>query len=231
MAVEGISTFRQFSVGTNFHQSVAARQTNNATANSSQKKHVPLPSKSEKNYTSPIVTGAIALAALGSGIYAHKTGKLQNIIKAKTPKLNQKINDIIKNSLQKANEVISENTKNGIVELPVIDNAAGVWSTSNRPEKFHEAATWLEEAYKSAYSKAKLEDGKNMFNYIHEYMNGGHTALAQMYVQMPEQEAAIRINKFITDIGELDKHTGMTAEEFVNALNNKFMPQAREAIK
>ena len=100
-----------------------------------------------------------------------------------------------------------------------------------QPERFHQAATWLEEAYKKAYSKAELSDGKNMFNYIHEYMNDGKTALAQMYVQMPEAEANVRIRQFVEDISAMDKHTGMTAEKFVKDLKEIFMPKAREALK
>ena len=231
MAVEGINAFQNFSNAVNFHQSAQKQQTDKGTGAS--KNHTPLPPK--KNYTTPIVVGAVALAALGTGIYAYKTGKFAKAASngaASVQKIKDKIARIKENSLAEANRVINDNSPNGIINLPIIDHSAGMRSADPaQPERFHQAATWLEEAYKKAYSKAELSDGKNMFNYIHEYMNDGKTALAQMYVQMPEAEANVRIRQFVEDISAMDKHTGMTAEKFVKDLKEIFMPIAREALK
>lgn len=229
MAVEGINAFQNFSTAVNFHQSSKQPQTDKAQ-NFSQNGHTPLPSK--KDYTTPVVVAAVALAALGTGIYAHKTGKLGSMFSTKVQKLNKKIDNVIEASMAEAKKVVSENCSNDIVNLPAVDAAAGQRSADiTKAERFHQAATWIEEAYKTAFSKAALSDEKNMFNYIHEYMNDGRTALAQMYVQMPEAEANIRIERFVNDIKNIDSHTGMTSEKFVEDLRNLFMPQAREAIK
>ena len=229
MAVEGINAFQNFSNAVNFHQATGTARSDKKSI-STQSQHTSLPPK--KDNTTPIVVGAIALAALGTGIYAHKTGKLGDIFSTRTQRLTKKVNKLINQYMNKAKQVINENTHGGMINLPGIDEAAGRRSADiNKTERFHQAATWLEEAYKTAFSKAQLSDGKNMFNYIHEYMKGGKTALAQMYVQMPEAEANIRINKFLDDIKQMDNHTGMTAEEFLKDLTDVFMPQAREAIK
>lgn len=223
MAVEGINAFKNFSTTVNFHQS--ANQRTNTTANTGQGGHKPLPPKKNKNYTTPIVVGAVALAALGTGIYAHKTGKLGEVFSSKAQKLNKKINDVIHKSMSKANEVIAENTApNGMVNLPAIDAAAGLRSIDiTKAERLHQAATWLEEAYKNAYSRAQLSDGKNMFNYIHEYIKSGRTALPEIYTKMPAEEANIRIQKFADDIKKMDSHNGMTSESFIKDFKEVFM--------
>lgn len=228
MAVEGIKAFQNFPSAVNFHQSVPKTQAAQPT-NISQK-NVNLTEK--KNYTTPIVVGAIALAALGTGIYAYKTGKFTNAAGANISKIKERLAKIKENCINEANQVINDNSPNGMINLPVIDSAAGMRSADKaQPNRFHQAAVWLEEAYKKAYSKAELSDGKNMFNYIHEYMNNGRTALAQMYVQMPEAEANVRISQFVDDISAIDKHKGMTAEKFVKDLKEIFMPKAKEALK
>ncbi len=229
MAVEGINAFQNFSNTVNFQQS-AQKTKQNTTTNASQN-HTPLPDK-KKNYTTPIVVGAVALAALGTGIYAYKTGKFAKSGGQSLQKITEKIAKIKEAHINEANRIINDNSPNGMINLPVIDSAAGMRSADKaQPNRFHQAALWLEEAYKQAYSKANLSDGKNMFNYIHEYMNNGRTALAQMYVQMPEAEANARISQFAKDISAMDKHTGMTAEKFVKDLKEVFMPKAKEALK
>ena len=133
MAVESIGAFNNFSKSVNFQQ----------TTKQAEPK-VTAPVKKDFKTTisenkTPIVVGAIALAALGTGIYANR-GKIFN--KAATAistdsKIIDKINRIKASCINEAKKVIEDNTVFGEIKLPVIDKAAGMRSADkNQPERF-----------------------------------------------------------------------------------------------
>ena len=229
MALESVGAFNNFSKSVNFQQT---------TKQTEQKVAVPVKKDFKTTISenkTPIIVGAIALAALGTGIYANKNklfGKVSGTLVSDTKKIIDKINKIKASSINEANKVIADNTVFGEIKLPVIDKAAGMRSADkNQPERFHQAATWIEEAYKQAYSKAKgLRDGNNMLNYIYNRVNKENSALAQMYVQMPAAEANVRMTQFAKDVAAMDKHSGMTVERFVKDMKEIFMPKAKQEL-
>lgn len=130
-----------------------------------------------------------------------------------------------------AHRVLNENTHNNMVNLSAIEPAAAVRSASPTEENaFHQAASWLEEAYKSAYSKAELKDGHNILDYIHRRIGLEDNTLAQMYAQMPKAEAEVRVKQFTFESLEKDKHMGMSADDFINSLLNKLIPKAKQDL-
>lgn len=193
-------------------------------------------SQAQNDNKSSLITGAAVLAILGigAGIYAHKTGMLKAGAKKLNPTANlikEKIANVKANSMDEIARIIRENTGIDGVHLDVIDNAAGIRSADlSQPERFHQAATWIEEAYKKAYAKAKLSDNNNMLNYIYNRVNNENNTLAKMYAQMPEAEAKIRMTQFAKDVTAQDSHTGMTAQQFVKDMQEIFIPKARTEL-
>ena len=229
MAVESIGAFNNFSKSVNFQQTT--KQAEHKVAAPVKKDFKTTISENK----TPIVVGAIALAAIGAGIYANRGklfGKVSGALVSESKSILDKINRIKANCINEANKVIADNTVFGEIKLPVIDKAAGMRSADKtQPERFHQAATWIEEAYKQAYSKAKdLRDGNNMLNYIYNRVNKENTALAQMYAQMPEAEASVRMTQFAKDVTKMDKHSGMTVERFVKDMKEVFIPKAKQEL-
>lgn len=129
---------------------------------------------------------------------------------------------IIEKHRKEANRILTENIHNRIVDIPTIEKAAGIRSASlTEPEPFHQAASWLEEAYKFAYSRAEQKDGKNIFNFIHNRITKENNSLAKMYAQMPIDEAKARLWRFVCETNLKRTHNGMTGEEFfLDIVNN-----------
>lgn len=190
-------------------------------------------SPEKKSKTTSILTGAAVAAALGIGfgIYANKTGMFKTGIKTINTAANaikEKISKVKANSMDELDRIIKDNTGIDGIHLDVIDRSAGMRSADlSQPERFHQAATWIEEAYKRAYSKAKLSDNNNMLNYIHNRVRTENNSLAQMYVQMPTAEANYRIKQFADDVASMDIHKGMTPQQFVKDMQEIFMPKAK----
>lgn len=190
-------------------------------------------SQNESDNKKSIAAGAGILAALAIGIAActHNSGAAKTSAKkivSTGDKIREKIGQIKQNSMEEIERIIRENTAIDGIHLDVIDDAAGRRSADlTQPERFNQAATWIEVAYKKAYAKAKLSDGKNMLNYIHNRINKENDALAQMYAQLPKEEAEVRMTDFAKDIIKSDIHTGMTAEQFIKDMQETFMPKAR----
>lgn len=229
MAVESIGAFNNFSKSVNFQQTT--KQAEPKVAATVKKDFKTTISENK----TPIVVGAIALAAIGAGIYANRGklfGKVSGALVSESKSILDKINRVKASCINEANKVIADNTVFGEIKLPVIDKAAGMRSADKtQPERFHQAATWIEEAYKQAYSKAKdLRDGNNMLNYIYNRVNKENTALAQMYAQMPEAEASVRMTQFAKDVTKMDKHSGMTVEKFVKDMKEVFIPKAKQEL-
>lgn len=193
-------------------------------------------SPSNNNNKTSLITGAAIIAALGIGlgIYAHKTGMLKAGVKKLNPSastIKEKIAQVKANSMDEIDRIIRENTGIDGIHLDVIDNAAGIRSADlSQPERFHQAATWIEEAYKRAYEKAELSDNKNMLNYIYNRVNTENNTLAKMYAQMPEQEANMRMTQFAKDVAAQDIHTGMTVQQFVKDMQEIFIPKAKTQL-
>lgn len=196
----------------------------------------PSVSSTIKDNKKGIITASIALALLGVGIYAHKQGLIKKITQTNVPDtlqlIKEKITQIKTSSMNEIERIIKENTAIDGIKLDVIDNAACIRSADKtQPERFHQAATWIEEAYKKAYSQAKLQDNNNMLNYIHNRINTENNALAKMYAQIPTEEAQLRAKLFAQDVAEMDIHKGMTPQKFVEDMFNTFIPKAKEDLK
>lgn len=193
-----------------------------------------IPEKNSK--TTSILTGAVVVAALGAGfgIYANKTGMFKSGMKTINTAANaikEKVAKIKANSMDELDRIIKDNTGIDGIHLDVIDRSAGMRSADlSQPERFHQAATWIEEAYKRAYSKAKLSDNNNMLNYIHNRVKSENNSLAQMYVQMPTAEANFRMKQFADDVASIDIHKGMTPQQFVKDMQEIFMPKAKSDL-
>ena len=188
--------------------------------------------------TTPIVVGAVALAALGVAAYV-KRDKLGQLLKKgskqSTEKLQEKITQLKDKYRADAQRVLRENMDGSIVKIENIEPAAAIRSASPTEEnKFHQAASWIEEAYLAGYSQAELKDGKNILNYIHTRIGSENNTLAQMYAQMPKEEAEIRLQQFATEAISKDTHTGMTPSEFIKDMWDVIIPKAKadlEALK
>ncbi len=191
-----------------------------------------------QNIKTPIVVGAVALAALGLTAYV-KRDKIGQLLKKggkqSTEKLQQKITQLKDKYRADAQRVLRENMDGNIVKIENIEPAAAIRSASPTEEnKFHQAASWIEEAYLAGYSKAELEDGKNILNYIHTRIGAENNTLAQMYAQMPKEEAEVRIQQFAAEAISKDTHTGMTPSEFIKDMWDVIIPKAKadlEALK
>ena len=186
----------------------------------------------------PIVVSAIALAALGATAYV-KRDKISQLIKnsskQSTAKLQEKITKLKEKYRSEALRVLNENMNGTVVKIENIEPAAAIRSaTPNLENKFHQAASWIEEAYLEGYSRADLKDGKNILNYIHTRIGSENNTLAQMYAQMPKEEAEVRLQQFATEAISKDSHTGMTPSEFIKDMWDVIIPKAKadlEALK
>lgn len=190
----------------------------------------------KEKFKKTLVYGALALAVLGGAAYWQKDKlKLNKISKKKIDKnlekLTAKINDLKERYKADALRVLKENTQGTVVKLENIEPAAAIRSASPTEEnKFHQAASWLEEAYKEAYSRAELKDNFNILNYIAKRIGMEDNTLAQMYAQMPKEEAEIRIKQFAAEAQQKDFHTGMTVDEFVQKMWEAFIPKAKNDL-
>ncbi len=187
--------------------------------------------------TKTIVLSAVALAALCGVTYwqRDKIGFIKKLGEKNIESLSGKITKLKQEFKADALRVLGENTHGNMVKLENIEPAAAMRSASpTEKEPFHQAASWIEEAYLAAYSRAKLSDGNNMFNYISKRIGQENNTLAQMYAQMPKQEAEIRIQQFADEIMAKDNHSGMTSVTFIKNMWEKFIPKAKndlEALK
>ena len=197
----------------------------------------PQNAKNTKKTTS-IVVGAVALAALGGTAYV-KRDKIGQLLKKggkqSTEKLQKKITQLKDKYRADAQRVLRENMDGNIVKIENIEPAAAIRSASPTEEnKFHQAASWIEEAYLAGYSQAELKDGKNILNYIHTRIGSENNTLAQMYAQMPKAEAEVRLQQFAAEAISKDTHTGMTPSEFIKDMWDVIIPKAKadlEALK
>ena len=208
-------------------QTTASKQT--------QKPNIPA-HKPEENgkLKNTLVYGALALAVLGGAAYWQRSrlglDKIGNAEK-NLEKLTAKINGLKQKYKPDALKVLQENTVGDMVKLENIEPAAAIRSASPTEEnKFHQAASWIEEAYKEAYSRAELKDDFNILDYIAKRIGMENNTLAQMYAQMPKEEAEIRIKQFAAEAQQKDFHTGMTVDEFVKKMWEAFIPKAKNDL-
>ena len=123
-----------------------------------------------------------------------------------------------------------------MIDLEALDEAAGRKSADLTlgADRFHQAASWIETAYVEAYKTADLKGGKNMFDYIAERI-GDHQRLGlpTMYVQMPKEEAEVRLMQFAKNIEAENKGSKgkTTLEQFVKNMKEHYMPAAQKKIE
>ncbi len=222
MAVQKITSQ---SIYTKSTPSQSKAQTTFGINNSTQPKN----NKKTKN----ILLAAIVLAVLGGIAYVKREalGLTKTIIKQSPKKLEEKINFLKDKYRPEATRVLNENTHNGMVNLGGVEHGAAIRSASpTEQDPFHQAASWIEEAYIKAYSKAQLSDGNNVLNYIHRRIGTENNTLAQIYAQMPKEECAIRLNQFANEAAKVDNHVGMTPEKFITSMTEKIIPKAKESL-
>lgn len=186
-----------------------------------------------KKSKTPLIIAGLIIAAGAIALYAKKGAKTlsQPIFQQSTKQIEENINFLKNKYKPEATRVLNENTYNGMVNLGNIENAAAIRSASPTEQSpFHQAASWIEEAYIKAYSKAQLSDGNNILNYIHRRIGTENDALAQMYAQMPKEEYTIRLNQFANEAAKSDKHVGMTPEKFISIMIEKIIPKAKETL-
>lgn len=189
----------------------------------------------KKNSNKSLLFG-LGLLALGTLVYWKREALgLSRTIKVVAKKTNTELEAKIKQLkityMSDAHRVLGENTHNNIVNLSAIEPAAAMRSASKTEhEPFHQAASWIEEAYKDAYSKAELRDGNNILNYIYKRVASENNTLAKMYAQMPKDEAQIRVKLFAVEATEKDKHIGLTVDKFVDYMINKLVPKAKQDL-
>ena len=219
--------------------------------------------KEQKSKKTPIVVAAVALAAIGSGVYVAKrkgwlgfekaakdvkdaatqikkeTAKVAKETEKVAEQAGRKVADVRKLVEEKTNaeineakRVLAENTKDNFVDLGAIENAAGIKSaTKGDVDSFHKA-TWLEVSYKDAYSKASVEEGKNILDKVYNRIANENNSLAKMYAQMPKEEAAVRAEVFGKDLLAVNpEQKGMNLETFVKKLIDEIVPKAAEELK
>ena len=190
----------------------------------------------KKSKTPMIVAGATLAAVCGVVYWKREalglTKAAAKNAKGGVEKLQEKIVKLKEQFKSKAQEVLKENTVNGMVKLESIEPAAAMRSASKTEhEPFHQAASWIEEAYIDAYSRAQLSDGNNILNYIYKRIGSEDNTLAQMYAQMPKQEAEIRIKQFVSEAVKKDTHNGMTPEKFIKDMWDNFIPNAKQELE
>ena len=250
----GANNFSKLATAQPKYSKAAAPQTPVNTAPAAK------PEANKKSKT-PYVAGAIALAAIaGVGIYGHKQGwfkkaakPAENIIsdggkaggavqpkgKNNTPvasSIEKKIANLKAKFKSDADRVVNENRKGTMIDLEALDEAAGRKSADLTlgADRFHQAASWIETAYVEAYKTADLKGGKNMFDYIAERI-GDHQRLGlpTMYVQMPKEEAEVRLMQFAKNIEAENKGSKgkTTLEQFVKNMKEHYMPAAQKKIE
>lgn len=189
-----------------------------------------------KNNNKKIFLTGLGVIALGLLVYFKRDAlgvnkKIKPIVKSSVKELEAKITQLKNTYKSEAHRVLKENTHNNMVNLSAIEPAAAMRSASKTEhEPFHQAATWLEEAYKDAYSKAELRDGNNILNYIYKRVASENNTLAQMYAQMPKEEAQIRVKQFAQEAMQKDNHIGLTSDKFVDYMLNRLMPKAKQDL-
>jgi len=189
-----------------------------------------------KNTKNKIILTGLGLIILGSIAYWKRetlglTKAVKSISKPSIEKIETKIIQLKSTFKEDAQRVLKENTHNNIVNLSAIEPAAAIRSASKtESEPFHQAATWIEEAYIDAYSKAELKDGNNILNYIYKRVASENNTLAKMYAQMPKAEAEVRIKQFATEATQKDTHTGLTINQFIEYMTNKLVPKAKQDL-
>ena len=189
-----------------------------------------------KNIKTPIVTGAAALAVLGVAYVARDKIGLTKLVKKggtqSLEKIQEKITKLKEQYRSEALRVLHENMNGNVVKIENIEPAAAIRSaTPNLENKFHQAASWIEEAYLEGYSRADLKDGKNILNYIHTRIGNENNTLAQMYAQMPKEEAEVRLQQFASEAISKDTHTGMTPSEFIKNMWDVIIPKAKQDLE
>lgn len=222
MPIQKISTNNIY---TKSNPSFSKNQTKSNVNNNAQ----PQSNKKTKN----ILLATLALAVLGGLVYVKREalGLTKTLIKQSPKKLEEHINFLKDKYRPEATRVVNENTYNGMVNLGNIENGAAIRSASPTEQNpFHQAASWIEEAYIKAYSRAQLTDGNNILNYIHRRIGTENNTLAQMYAQMPKEEYTIRLNQFANEAAKTDKHVGMTPEKFISIMVEKIIPNAKESL-
>lgn len=161
--------------------------------------------------------GAVALALLGSVLYAAKHKK---VFIYNGQKLNDKavIDKIVKTRYDNGEEVakiIKENTANKMLDLNKMDEAAIMRSKDlTKSDHLNEAANMIEESYKVAYTDAPVVEGKNMLDKIHNRFMTESKALIDIYVAMPYKQALERAKCFGEDVFNIKQQAGMTPNEF-----------------
>jgi len=201
----------------------------------SAQQNSPIIENKQKN--KKLAIAGLAILAIGGLIYWKRDSLGLNKIKKNftqknLQKLEIKISELKTKYKPDAMRVLQENTHNNIVNIGAIEPAAAIRSASpTEKNSFHQAASWIEEAYKNAYSRAELKDGNNILNYIYRRIGTENNTLAQMYAQMPKEEAQIRARQFATEALKKDKHTGLTIEQFVSDVINKLVPKAKQDLK
>lgn len=186
--------------------------------------------KSKKPYI--LAGGAVALALLGSVLYATKHKKA---FVYKGQKLNDKVilDKIVETRYQNAEEVtkiINENTASGMLDLNKMDEAAILRSKDfSKPDNLHEAANIIEESYKVAYKPAEDAVGPNMLDKIYNRFVTESKALIEIYVKMPYKEALERAKCFGDDAFNMDKRAGLTSNDFFNKLAG-FIDERRPSL-
>lgn len=211
------------------------KMTNNIPHNFTAQQNTPI--LDNKKSGQKITLTVLTLAALAGIAYWQRealglTKAIKSISNKGMQKLETKINQLKDEFRPKAQSVLKENTINGMVKLEKIEPAAAMRSASKtEKEPFHQAASWIEEAYKDAYSRAELKDGNNILDYIYRRIGAENDTLAQMYAQMPEKEATIRIKQFASEAIQKDTHNGMTTESFIKGLIEKVVPKAKENLQ
>ena len=189
-----------------------------------------------KSNSNKLLFASVALLLIGGLVYFKRDvlglpKLVKSFSKPNLKKIEAKVAALKDKYRADAHRVLNENTHNNMVNLSAIEPAAAMRSASKTEENaFHQAASWLEEAYKGAYSKAELKDGNNILDYIHRRIGLEDNTLAQMYAQMPKPEAEIRVKQFALEALEKDSHSGMTADSFIESLLNKFIPKAKQDL-
>lgn len=195
-----------------------------------------MPLFESKSKSNKVLLTTATLLLVGSLLYWKREALglpklLKSLSKPNLQKIEAKVAQLKDKYRADAHRVLNENTHNNVVNLSAIEPAAAIRSASPIEENaFHQAASWLEESYKGAYSKADLKDGNNILDYIHRRIASEDNTLAQMYAQMPKEEAKIRVKQFTLEALEKDKHVGMTADSFIDSVINRLVPKAKQDL-
>lgn len=178
----------------------------------------------------PYVAAGVALATI-AGVYclkgrASSTKDFRKELGLNNPEFLQKIKDVKARCKGEFNKILSDNTVFGEIKLDNMDRAAEFRALDKaRPDYLHEAANMAEEAYKSAYLKAELQEGKNILDRIAYRIENESKTLPNLYAKLPREEALERINVFTQSAYEAQPKKGMTVETLFNKIVG-FMEQS-----